>query len=124
MTGSPSADQSVKEAPLRLAESGRGRDVILAPKAELQEHKAAFREVFGETLSDEFVDVMLTQLTRALAPGPYHVLKAATLNAAIALIASIKPQTELEAQLAVQIVAAGFAGLKFLQHSQRHLDEV
>jgi hypothetical protein len=39
------------------------------------------------------------------------------------LIASVKPQSELEALLTVQVVATGFAGLKFLQHSQRHLDE-
>ena len=97
--------------------------MLLAPKAELQAHKAAFREVFGETLSDEFVDEMLTQLDTALAPGPWDVLEAGTLNAAIALIASVKPQTELEALLAVQIVATGFAGLKFLQLGQRHLED-
>ena len=96
---------------------------MVAPKAELQAHKAAFREVFGETLSDEFVDEMLTQLQWALAPGPWDQLEAGTVNAAIATIASVKPQTELEALLAVQIVAVGFAGLKFLQHGQRHLEE-
>jgi hypothetical protein len=90
---------------------------------ELQEHKAAFRQVFGETLSDEFVDEMLTRLETALAPGPWDVLEAGTLNAAIALIASVKPQTELEALLAVQIAATGFASLKFLQLGQRHLED-
>jgi hypothetical protein len=97
--------------------------VVLAPPAEVEEHKAAFRAVFGETLSDEFVDVMLTQLVAALRPGPFDVLDEATLNAAIAVVASVKPQSELEALIAVQIVATGFTGLKFLQHSQRHLDE-
>ena len=48
----------------------------------------------------------------------------ATLNAAIALIASENPQTELQALLVVQIVAAGFTGVKFLGLSQRHLDEI
>jgi hypothetical protein len=38
--------------------------------------------------------------------------------------ASVKPQTELEALLAFQIVATGFAGLKFLQRGQSHLEEV
>jgi hypothetical protein len=89
----------------------------------LQAHKAAFREVFGETLSDEFVDEMLTRLVTALAPGPWDTHEAATLNAAIALIASVKPQTELEALLAVQIAATGFASLKFLQLGQRHLED-
>jgi hypothetical protein len=41
----------------------------------------------------------------------------------IALIASVKPQTELEALLAVQIAATGFASLKFLQLGQRHLED-
>ena len=120
---SPSANEVGKTAPPRLGKLGRRGDVILAPKAELQEHKAAFRQVFGETLSDEFVDEMLTRLVTALAPGPWDVLEASTLNAAIALIASVKPQTELEALLAVQIAATGFASLKFLKLGQRHLED-
>jgi hypothetical protein len=120
---SPSVNEIGKTAPPRLGKLGRRGDVILAPKAELQEHKAAFREVFGETLSDEFVDEMLTRLVTALAPGPWDTLEAATLNAVIALIASVKPQTELEALLAVQIAATGFASLKFLQLGQRHLED-
>jgi hypothetical protein len=66
---------------------------------------------------------MLTQLESAFAPGPWDDLEPATLNAAIALIASVKPQTELEALLAVQIAATGFASLKFLQLGQRHLED-
>jgi hypothetical protein len=66
---------------------------------------------------------MLTQLDWALAPGPWDQLEAGTVNAAIAIIDSVKPHTELEALLAVQIVAVGFAGLKFLQLGQRHLEE-
>jgi hypothetical protein len=120
---SASTAQLVTKAPPRLRKSGRRGDVILAPKAELQKHKAAFREVFGKTLSDEFVDEMLAQLTSTLAPGPHDAVEPSTLNAAIAVISSLKPQSELEALIAVQIVATGFAGLKFLQHSQRHLDE-
>jgi hypothetical protein len=116
-------DEHLKTAPPRLRKPRRHGDVGVAPNAKLEEHKAAFRTVFGETLSDEFVDVMVTQLTSALRPGPHDVLEEATLNAAIALIASVKPQSELEALLTVQVVATGFAGLKFLQHSQRHLDE-
>ena len=81
------------------------------------------RCVFGDTLSDEFVDATVTQLILALRPGPHDVLDEQTLNAAIALIASVGPQSELEALLAVEIAATAFTGLKFLQHSQRHLDE-
>ena len=113
----------VKKAPPRLRQPARGGNVLPAPKAELQAHKAAFRKLFGETLSDEFVDEMLTRLDLALAPGHWDVLEPGTLNAAIALIASINPQTELEALLAVQIVATGFAGLKLMQRGQSHLEE-
>ena len=112
-----SSSSAVKQAPPRLRQAGKRGAVALAPQTELQAHKAAFRE------TDEFVDEMLTQLHSALAPGPWGALEPGTLNAAIAIIASIKPQSELEALLAVQIVATGFAGLKFLQRSQRHLDE-
>jgi hypothetical protein len=118
---SPSADQLAKKAPPRLKKPNRQSDVVVAPTAELE--KAALRDVFGETLSDEFVDVMLTQLVSALRPGPDDVLEEATLNAAIAVVASLKPQSELEALIAVHVVATGFTGLKFLKHSQRHLDE-
>jgi hypothetical protein len=83
---SPLADQRAKKAPPRLKKPDRQSDVVLAPTAELDEHKAALRGVFGETLSDEFVDVMLTQLVSALRPGPYDVLEEATLNAAIAVV--------------------------------------
>src|SRR5258705_2686528 len=121
-TSSPPTHPVAKKAPPRVKKPSRHNDLVLAP-AELEPHKAALRDVFGETLSDEFVDVMLTQLVAALRPGPFDVLDEATLNAAIAVVASVKPQSELEALLAVQIVATGFTGLKFLQHSQRHLDE-
>jgi hypothetical protein len=119
-----SDNDGAKKAPPRLLrEPAKCGDVHLAPKAQLQAHKAAFREVFGNTLSDEFVDEMLTQLVSSLAPSHWDQLEPATLNAAIAIIASVKPQTELEALLAVQITATGFASLKFLQRSQMHLEE-
>jgi hypothetical protein len=56
-------------------------------------------------------------------PQETTTLEAATLNAAIALIASVNPQSELEALLAVQIAATGFASLKFLKLGQRHLED-
>ncbi len=55
----------------------------MAPKAELQAHKAAFRKLFGDTLSDEFVDEMLNLLGLTLAPGAWDQLEPGTLNAAI-----------------------------------------
>jgi hypothetical protein len=65
--------------------------------------------------SDEFVDVILGKLVEALRPGFYDQLEEATLNAALATIDSMQPRSELQAVLAVQIIATGFAGLRFLR---------
>ena len=67
---------------------------------------------------------MLGKLVTAMRPGPFDSLDEATLNAAIALISSMNPRTELAAMMAVQIAATGFAGLKFLRQSQHHMDEI
>jgi len=50
-------------------------------------------------------------------------LEEATLNAAIAVISSIKATNELEAFMATQSVIAGFSGLRMMELSQRHLGE-
>jgi hypothetical protein len=107
----------------RLSKASSRDDAMVTPTIGLEEHKAALRQVFGETLSDEFVDVMLTKLVSVLRPGRLQVLDEATLNAAIALIASVQPRSELEAVIAVQIAATTFAGFKFLQSGQHHLEE-
>jgi hypothetical protein len=67
---------------------------------------------------------MFGKLVASLRPNPFEHLDEATLNAAIALVASMQPQTELEALLAVEIAGIGFAGHKFLRQSQHHLDEI
>ena len=88
---------------------------------DLESLRARLREVFGNTLSDEFTQVMMRKLIDALAPSPHDELKEATLNAGLALISSMRPQSELEALLAVQIVATGFSGLRFLRDSHRFM---
>src|ERR1700730_433120 len=77
----------------------------------LEGHRKRLREALGNTLSDEFVDVILGKLVEALRPGLYDQLDEATLNAALATIDSMQPRSELQAILAVQIIATGFAGL-------------
>jgi hypothetical protein len=113
-----------RKAPPRVRKPSPGNDRCVAPTPDLEAHRAALRQAFGNTLSDEFADVMLGKLVSGLRPGPYDHLDEATLNAAIAVISSIKPQTELGALLAVEIVVIGFAGFKFLRQSQQHMDEV
>jgi hypothetical protein len=59
---SPQVDRGARKAPPRLKKPSKNNDAIVAPTVGLEEHKAALRQVFGETLSDEFVDVMLAKL--------------------------------------------------------------
>ena len=75
-------------------------------------------------MSDEFVEVMLGKLVEALRPSPFDQLQESTLNAGLATLYSMKPQSELEALLAVQIIATGFSGLRFLRQSHLHMNDV
>ena len=112
-----------RKAPPRLRKPDPSLDQCLAPSSDLATHRARLREAFGQTMSDEFVEVMLGKLVEALRPNPFDQLEEATLNATLALISSVQPRTELEALLAVQIVATGFSGLRFLRQSQHQMDE-
>src|ERR1035437_6603919 len=115
---------ALRKAPPRVRKPSRNHDQCVAPTADLEAHRGALRLAFGNTLSDEFAEFMLGKLITALRPGPFDHLDEATLNAAIAIISSINPQTEFAALMAVQIVATGFGGLKFLRQSQHHMDEI
>jgi hypothetical protein len=66
---------------------------------------------------------MLGKLVEALRPNQSDQLDEPTLNAGLALINSIQPRSELEALMAVQIVATGLSGLRFLRQSHRHMTE-
>jgi hypothetical protein len=113
-----------RKAPPRVRKPSLNHDRCVAPTPDLEAHRAALRQAFGNTLSDEFAEFMLGKLITVLRPGPFDHLDEATLNAAIAVISSINPQTELAALMAVQIVATGFVGLKFLRQSHHHMDEI
>jgi hypothetical protein len=89
----------------------------------LDSYRARLRQAFGNTLSDEFVDVMLGKLIEALKPNPFLQLEEPTLNAALAIIDSAQCRSELEAFIAVEIVATGFAGLRLLRQSQHQMTE-
>ena len=74
-------------------------------------------------MSDEFVDVMLGKVVEALKPSPFDQLEEATFNAALAIINSMQCQSELEALIAVEIIATGFSGLRFLRQSHKNMTE-
>jgi hypothetical protein len=74
-------------------------------------------------MSDEFVDVMLGKVVEALKPSPFDQLEEATFNAALAIIDSMQCRSELEALIAVEIIATGFSGLRFLRQSHKSMTE-
>ena len=112
-----------RKAPPRVRKPSPLHDQYLAPTPDLESYRARLREAFGNTLSDEFVDVILGKVVEALKPTPHDTLDEATLNAALAIIDSVHCRSELEALIAVEIVATGFSGLRFLRQSQRHMTE-
>ena len=112
-----------RKAPPRVRKPLPRNDQWKAPTLDLEGHRKRLREALGNTLSDEFVDVILGKLVEALRPGLYDQLDEATLNAALAIIDSMQPRSELQALLAVQIIATGFAGLRFLRQSHRQMTE-
>lgn len=96
--------------PTRVRKPSSGHDVIYAPTNDIDAHRAELRDAFGATLSDQFVETMMGKLISG-----FDVLEEATLNAALAVIASCKPASELEAFLMTQSVIAGFSGLRMLE---------
>jgi hypothetical protein len=115
---------NARKSPVRVRKPSPGNDRCLAPTSDLEGHRARLRDAFGNTMSDEFVDVMLGKLVEALRPSPHDHLEEATMNAGLAIITSMHPSSELEALLAIQVVATAFSGMRFLRQSHRHMDEV
>jgi hypothetical protein len=112
-----------RKKPPRVRKPSASHDVIHAPTADLETHRAMLRATFG-TLSEEFADTMMGKIISGLRPNAYDILGEATLNAALATVASLKPESEIEALMAVQAVIAGFSALRMMELSQRHLGEV
>ena len=112
-----------KAPPPRVRKPSPIHDHFLAPTPDLAGYRARLREAFGNTMSDEFVDVMLGKVIEALKPSPFDKLDEPTLNAALAIIDSVQCRSELEALIAVEIVATGFSGLRFLRQSHKNMTE-
>jgi hypothetical protein len=106
--------EQAREAPPRVLKPSALNDQCVAPRPDLESHRKRLREAFGNTMSDEFVDVLLGKLVEALRPGSLEALDEVTVNAALATIHSMYLQTELEALLAVEIIAAGFYARRML----------
>jgi hypothetical protein len=118
----PVTDNGQRMNPPRVRKPSASHDVIHAPTADIETHRAMLRATFG-TLSEEFADTMMGKIISGLRPNAYDILAEATLNAALATVASLRPETEIEAMIAVQLVIAGFSALRMMELSQRHLGE-
>src|ERR1700738_3551605 len=70
-----------RKMPPRVRKPLPRNDQWKAPTPDLEGHRKRLREALGNTLSDEFVDVILGKLVEALRPGLYDQLDEATLNA-------------------------------------------
>jgi len=122
-SAAPEKGDDTRRVPPRVRKPSPLNDQCLSPTADLEGHRARLRDAFGNTMSDEFVEVLLGKLVEALRPSPFDKLDEPTLNAGLALISSIQPRSEMEALIAVQVVATGFSGLRFLRQSHRHMSE-
>ena len=118
----PAPDNGQRKKPPRVRKPSASHDVIHAPTADLETHRAMLRTTFV-TLSEDFADTMMGKIISGLRPNSYDILSEATLNAAIATVASLKPESEIEALISVQFVIAGFSALRMMELSQRHLGE-
>jgi len=118
----PVTEVTLRKTPPRVRKPSARHDVIHAPTADFDAHRAMLRATFG-TLSEEFADTMMGKVISGLRPNAFDMLGEVTLNAALATIASLRPESEMEALMCVQIVIAGFSGLRMIELSQRHLSE-
>src|SRR2546430_301707 len=62
--GSGAADGQ-RRAPPRVRKPSPTHNQVLAPTADLEDHRARLRQAFGNTTSDEFVDLMLGKIIEA-----------------------------------------------------------
>jgi hypothetical protein len=112
-----------RKAPPRVRKPDPASDRCLAPTTDLEKDRKCLRETFGNTVSDEVVDVLLGKLVTGLRPNPHDRLEEATVNAALAIIDSLEPENEHQALLAIEIVILSFTAQRFLRMSQHMLTD-
>ena len=67
--------EQAREAPPRVLKPSALNDQCVAPTPDLESHRKRLREAFGNTLSDEFVEVLLGKLVEALRPAALESLE-------------------------------------------------
>ena len=83
--------EDARQAPPRVLKPSPLNDQCVAPTPDLESHRKRLREAFGNTMSDEFVEVLLGKLLEALRPAALESLEQPTVNAALAIIDSMSP---------------------------------
>jgi hypothetical protein len=121
--GSALTTKNDRGPPPRLLKPSPKHARYLVPTNDLEGHRARLREAFGNTVSDEFVKVMLGKLAEALQPNPNDELHEQTFNAALATLHSMRCRSEAQAMLGVEIIATSWAASRFLRQSQKHMTE-
>src|SRR4051794_6401347 len=63
----PAGPEQDRKAPPRVRKPLARNDQCFAPRSDLAGHRKRLREAFGDTMSDEFVDVILGKAMRQVA---------------------------------------------------------
>src|SRR4029077_5690995 len=70
--------EQVRNAPPRVLKPSALNDQCVAPTPDLESHRKRLREAFGNTMSDEFAEVLLGKLLEALRPAALESLEQPT----------------------------------------------
>lgn len=96
---------------LEVGVDDRGHPAWRVAGVPVEVGRARLRALFG-TASDAFVDGQIDALVHTLSQGLGRPPEQAQVEAALALIAGVRPRNELEAVLAVQIAATSAIALR------------
>src|ERR1700730_175002 len=72
---SPAPGRYIRSSPVSGPRAAALPRLFLASTPDLESHRKRLREAFGNTMSDEFVDVLLGKLVETLRPGPFDELE-------------------------------------------------
>ena len=111
----------LRKAPPRVRKPSNSDDRCFAPTMDLQKHRKSLRETLGNTMSDEFVEFLLGKLVEGLRPNPHDALEEAAVNAALAVIDLMHPQTEDQALVALKRVILFVSSQRALRQSHHFL---
>jgi hypothetical protein len=111
------ASRRLPSPQMKLGRSGTGI-TLSNPHSDGKGWDAHVKDAFG-SLSDNFCDVQIETLLRCLSDVSGEIASEKELNAALAMFAAAKPQNEIEATLAAQMIATHSLAMKLLGRARR-----